>query len=150
LEDGKVKRIVVLAGLVALMLCTSVLAVPSVALNGNLYIYSTDNNTVVSTGIHYANISKLPFTAGAPGALNSAFFNVQNYNKAADFAAGQNNSNFDFYNGNLYLDVMPTGVDNNRPWVYKVDAATGTSTVIFKALTANGGGASPVPTTFGR
>ncbi len=119
---------------VALILCTSVVAAPSVALDGNLYIYTTDNNTVA--GYHYANISKLPWTAGVAGAANKGFFNTINHN--AD-SLGFGYSNFDLYNHNLYVDVMDNTIGPRTPTVWKVDGATGAGTKVFVATNGDPG-----------
>ena len=119
---------------VALLLCTSVLAVPSVSLDGSLYIYTTGHNT--SGGQNYANIAKLPWTGGTAGALNGSFFNTLNHNyDSIPFGY----SNFDLYDHNLYLDVMEGTNSPRYPTVWKVDGATGAGTSVFVAASGQPG-----------
>ncbi len=99
-------------------------AVPSVALNGNMYLYMP-GYTDGSSGT--AQMAELPFTAGAAGTLTANFFSTSNPKIASD--RGNDLSNFALYNHNLYLVVHPTSLDN--PAVYKVNGTTGAGTLVF-------------------
>lgn len=106
-------------------------AVPSVTLNGNLYLFM-DQMTGAGGAAGTSQIAKMDFTAGTAGTLNADFCTIATtwYNSTIE----RNLGNCDLYNHDLYV-VSPY---NNYygAQILKVNGTTGASTQVWANTSA--------------
>jgi hypothetical protein len=106
---------------VALMaVCEAANAVPSVALNGNLYLGMTRDSS------NNATVAKLDFTSGTAGVLNTSFFSTPTSSSSENFC------NMSFYNHDMYVTSYARGT--YYPDVWKVNGTTGVGTQVWAGI----------------